>query len=335
MKIGLLEATAVTLLLFASATAKGANASFAYQGCLLNERGQVLSERNHTIVFRLYNQATGGTNLWSCTKNVLLNESGLFSVELSGNAASGKTLGQIIAENASRSLYIGLTVDSDGAEIEPRQKLLPVPKALWAADSMAAQNNITVSSNLVGSAAADTGNTSAKSLRVTNGMTCKGKLMPGSLQVTGNLSVKDPSSIKGNGAIPVGGIVIWNGTVANIPDGWALCDGRTSNGRKTPNLTDRFILGAGGKYTVDKTGGAATVTLELKHIPPHTHDYKFKGADLALAWKNNNNFYDSTGHYSKNDRTKTTESAGGQNGKTVAHENRPPYFALCYIMRVK
>ena len=335
MKTGLLEAMAVALLLLAPAAGKGAGVSFAYQGALLDERGHVLSARNHTIVFRLYNQPTGGTELWSCTKSVHLNANGLFSIELSGNATSGKTLGEIMAENASRSLYIGLTVDSDTAEIEPRQKLLPVPKALWATDSTAARGDIAVSSNLVGSAAAETGNTSVNTLRVTNGMTCLGKLMPGSLNVTGDLSVKVPSSISGKGTIPIGGIVVWSGTVAEIPEGWALCNGDMASGRRTPNLTDRFVLGAGGRYAVDKTGGAAAVALETKHMPPHVHNYKFKGSHIALAWKDNNNFFDASEHYSGNNRTKTTESAGGQNGSVVAHENMPPYYALCYIMRVK
>ena len=40
--------------------------------------------------------------------------------------------------------------------------------------------------------------------------------------------------------IPTGGIIMWSGTIANIPTGWALCNG--TNG--TPNLQDRFIVGA-------------------------------------------------------------------------------------------
>jgi len=52
-------------------------------------------------------------------------------------------------------------------------------------------------------------------------------------------------------AVPAGGIIMWSGSIGSIPTGWNLCDG--SNG--TPNLTDRFIVGAGSSYAVGNTGG--------------------------------------------------------------------------------
>ena len=59
--------------------------------------------------------------------------------------------------------------------------------------------------------------------------------------------------------VPSGVILMWSGTADNIPKGWLLCDGM--NG--TPNLRDRFIIGAGGKYSPGATGGAASVTPEV------------------------------------------------------------------------
>ena len=59
--------------------------------------------------------------------------------------------------------------------------------------------------------------------------------------------------------VPSGVILMWSGTTDNIPKGWFLCDG--TNG--TPNLRDRFIIGAGGKYSPGATGGAASVTPEV------------------------------------------------------------------------
>ncbi|MCB9186954.1 MAG: tail fiber protein [Flavobacteriales bacterium] len=41
-----------------------------------------------------------------------------------------------------------------------------------------------------------------------------------------------------NSNVPVGGIIMWSGTIASIPSGWALCNG--ANG--TPDLTDKFII---------------------------------------------------------------------------------------------
>ena len=323
MKIRLMDAMAAALLLLAPATGQGADASFAYQGLLLDANEHVLSERNHTVVFRLYDQASGGTCLWSCSTNVVLSETGLFSVELSGNASSGESLGDVLAANAARSLYIGLSVDGEKAEIEPRQRLLSVPQAFRAADSVGAQGDIAVSSNLV-AAAADAGDTAVGSLTLTGEMKCVGPLMAGSLSVP-NISVG--GSISGNGAIPVGGILVWSGSTASIPDGWALCDGQ--NG--TPNLSARFVLGAGGSYGVGAKGGSETVTLTVAQLPSHKHTYYAKGGQKALAWKDANEFYDKSGHYSKHANSpKTTSAGGGQ-----AHPNMPPYYVLCYIMRIK
>lgn len=333
MRIGFREAMAAALLALAPAAGIGADASFAYQGLLLDEKGHVLSELNHSIEFRLYNQTTGGDPLWSCTRDVTLSSNGLFSVELSGDGPAGEKLGEVFAANASKTLYVGLAVDGDNAEIEPRQKLLSVPKALWAADTVAARSDIAVSSNLVGSASADTGDTAANSLTVTGEMVSEGKLIAGSMTVT---SMSVSGSITGNGAIPVGGIVIWSGSVASIPDGWALCDGRTYNGRTTPNLSNRFVLGAAGKYNVDAKGGNEKVDLSIENIPPHRHSYQFGGGFMwLLARKDANDFYDWTEHYPKYNDSAYTDNSGGTKYGTVTHENMPPYYALCYIMRVK
>jgi microcystin-dependent protein len=67
--------------------------------------------------------------------------------------------------------------------------------------------------------------------------------------------------------IPAGLISMWSGSIGSIPAGWYLCDG--SNG--TPNLTDRFVVGAGSTYAVNGTGGATSVTLTTNNLPAHTH----------------------------------------------------------------
>lgn len=67
--------------------------------------------------------------------------------------------------------------------------------------------------------------------------------------------------------IPAGLISMWSGSIGSIPSGWYLCDG--SNG--TPNLTDRFVIGAGSTYAVNGTGGATTVSLASTNLPAHTH----------------------------------------------------------------
>ena len=61
------------------------------------------------------------------------------------------------------------------------------------------------------------------------------------------------ATIAAAAAFPAGGIIMWSGAVSAIPLGWLLCDGTSS----TPNLKNRFVIGAGDTYAVDATGGSA------------------------------------------------------------------------------
>lgn len=122
------------------------------------------------------------------------------------------------------------------------------------------------------------------------------------------------------GGISSGVIVMWSGAANAIPTGWALCDG--TNG--TPDLRNRFIVGAGSSYSVGATGGSIEVTLTIDQMPSHTHDYYVSvsgyesvpsGGDVYLAKAFQNT-------------TQTGVAGGG-----ISHENRPPYYALCFIMK--
>ena len=59
---------------------------------------------------------------------------------------------------------------------------------------------------------------------------------------------------------PTGVIVMWSGNTNTIPTGWALCNGQTVNNLTTPDLRNRFIIGAGSTYTAGQTGGATSQT---------------------------------------------------------------------------
>lgn len=67
--------------------------------------------------------------------------------------------------------------------------------------------------------------------------------------------------------LPTGMVMMWSGALAAIPAGWFLCDG--TNG--TPNLKDKFIVGAGNTYTVGQTGGALTDTETTNTAGSHSH----------------------------------------------------------------
>lgn len=166
--------------------------------------------------------------------------------------------------------------------------------------------------------------------------------------VTGNLAVS--GTIAGNGAIPVGGIILWSGSTTAVPTGWALCNGQSVNGQTTPNLTDRFVVGAGNNYSPANTGGNASVTLSVNQIPSHTHGYE-DGYWVEASDGNGNyasgggsdyvqnstgggvfgaNGDDNDNHYVSWRSMTSYATGGGQ-----PFDNRPPYYALAYIMRVQ
>jgi hypothetical protein len=73
--------------------------------------------------------------------------------------------------------------------------------------------------------------------------------------------------------VPKGIILMWSGSIANIPNGWALCDGALHNGVSTPDLRNRFVLGAGatlfGSVEVNDVGGRQAIS----EVPAHQHSY--------------------------------------------------------------
>lgn len=155
-------------------------------------------------------------------------------------------------------------------------------------------------------------------------------------------------------AMPSGGIILWSGSIASIPGGWYLCDG--NNG--TPNLKDRFVVGAGNSYAVGATGGEATHTLTLAEIPSHNHGggnhghgvtdpghahaiYCQFGADGQNRTSNSGsgNYQGTGASHGYVDAASTgisIQSSGTiitPQGGDGAHNNLPPYFALAYIMK--
>ena len=79
--------------------------------------------------------------------------------------------------------------------------------------------------------------------------------------------------------VPMGAIIMWGGSVASIPTGWQLCNGVNN----TPDLRDRFIIGAGLTYTPGTTGGAASVTLNNFNLPGHTHTVSLSGTTAVAG----------------------------------------------------
>jgi len=144
--------------------------------------------------------------------------------------------------------------------------------------------------------------------------------------------------ITGKGAVPVGAILMWSGDPSKLPPGWVLCDGENN----TPNLLGRFIVGyqpGNPDYAVGKTGGAEKHTLTLAEMPTHNHGEA--GEHRHTLWASGHGWaypVVQTGDTREkgNSHTVSTDPAGkhthNNEGGGQPHENRPPYYALAYIM---
>jgi microcystin-dependent protein len=151
-------------------------------------------------------------------------------------------------------------------------------------------------------------------------------------------------------------IMLWSGSIASIPSGWALCDG--SSGR--PDLRDRFVVGAGSTYAVNATGGSKDATL-VSHThtassstsisdPGHFHFSRAvaSGAEApGFGLVSSVNFVDRVQVNTSADPTTTRQTASASTGisaststsittagSSAIDANLPPYFALAYIIKL-
>jgi hypothetical protein len=163
----------------------------------------------------------------------------------------------------------------------------------------------------------------------------------GNLAVTGSATFATaPIITAGGGIIPTGGIIIWSGSSSAIPSGWYLCDGTNS----TPDLRDRFVVGAGSTYAVGATGGSKdAIVVSHNHTatssvsdPGHTHpnsssrDANLIGGYVAAYTNLTSSPQTATGSATTGISVSTSVASSGSSGTNA---NLPPYYALCYIMK--
>ena len=158
---------------------------------------------------------------------------------------------------------------------------------------------------------------------------------------TNTLKVGNIIDSSGNAsAFVTGMIILWYGDTSNIPGGWVLCDGSNS----TPDLRDRFVIGAGNNFTAGNIGGNNSLTLTEANLPSHRHFVVSN--DLGGQNRTNSNVSANnqvrkgTGagnlYESYNLASTGSDAAAGRSsavGSGTAFDNKPKYHALCYIMK--
>jgi hypothetical protein len=155
---------------------------------------------------------------------------------------------------------------------------------------------------------------------VTTNKIADGNVTVDKLASSGVLPALDGSNLLGIEGVPSGIIAIWSGSIATIPNGWVICDGTNS----TPDLRDRFVIGAGSGQAVDATGGSTSTgahTLTIAQMPSHTHSGQQAGGPRA------------DGDNQKIVGSGSTTGATGGSGSHTHTGSLPPYYALAYIMK--
>jgi len=153
----------------------------------------------------------------------------------------------------------------------------------------------------------------------------------------------------GVGNVPTGAIFLWSGSIASIPEGYVICDG--ANG--TPDLRDRFVVGAGSTYAVGANGGVTAHGHDYTTVIAHSHTVNITDSGHAHTEQRHST---STGSFTGLTTAPDTSSsvnaslgiqtasaatgitaasvnAGVTTGTTVNAGTLPPYYALAYIMK--
>ena len=338
---------------------------------ITNDAGEVV--RSHDVILRLWDSVEKGKLLWGRQYSIYTDETGVFNLAVSDETGSGidqaqacGSLEKVFAGNPAGGVYVGIEVKNSSGEITPRQRLFAVPFAAVANDvrrisgdvvaggsiQLGASSNVVINANGI---TQKTGESKFYKLTVDGTLTVSGKItgnadttINGKLTVNEDVEIAKNKTLSVGGSevvpVPVGGIIIW--TKPELPDNehWAVCDGSTNKNYigKLPDLRARFVVGvnpANADYELNATGGAETVTLTTDQIPGHRHYYagddELEGIETTLDCTSSagstDKHYDADSKMSGKSKVYKTSSTGG--GKS--HENRPPYYALYYIMRVK
>lgn len=181
------------------------------------------------------------------------------------------------------------------------------------------------------------------------------------VKATNKLQEYDQTTNSFYDLMPTGMVNMWYGTSVDIPTGWALCDGSTYNKTdgsgtvQAPDLSGKFIVATGNNgtsnYIAHNIGGQDSVAITIAEMPSHNHGGTTSTggahshsvpADGATGVGSGSNGSDKVLNNDDGDSASdpSTSSAGNHNhsipsdGNGDAHENRPSFYALVYIIKL-
>ena len=252
---------------------------------------------------------------------------GGFPVQIIGSSGTGV----VIPNGVTTSVYC------DGINFFPAQS--GTPGNLTVNGNLAVTGTTSLTGALSGSTAVFSGAISSASPTFTGVPTA-----PTAPAGTNTTQIATTAFALANG-FPPGGIIMWSGSIGSIPSGWALCNGSSG----TPDLRDRFVVGAGSTYAVGATGGSANaVVVSHSHTfagdPLGNHSHTFttnrtsksgNATPFMLSDPNIGENFNGQGTFGTSAASAGTPTGTISTvGSSGTNANLPPYYALAYIMKL-
>ena len=342
-----------------------------------NVTGNVVGNVIGNVVGNVIGNISGNLTVSGSNTQVLFNDNGLanavagmtFNKNLNALVVNGNVTGGNIVTTGSTTATGNVT----GGNISTAGSLTATGNISTAGSILAAGNitggnvlapNAVIATLLTGGNLQVTGSVSGSTMTAVGNITGGNIITAGAVSLSGNLSAGGNTVLSGNATavtaangtsttqiattafvanslvngIPSGVITLWSGSIAGIPAGWALCNGASG----TPDLRNRFIVGAGSTYAVNAVGGSANaIVVDHTHSatsvvsdPGHAHSYTApSGTDSSGIGGSvvDTTVAATTGTAVTGITVATTVASAGVSG---INANLPPYYALAYIMKL-
>jgi len=162
--------------------------------------------------------------------------------------------------------------------------------------------------------------------------------------------------------VPLGGIIMWSGTISNIPAGWTLCNGSGgANNVTVPDLRNKFVVGATADnadttYPSLRPGSSLTNDAANAVVVSHNHQVNLTDPGHRHTIQHRLDSSASGNFFTLNDTSNADEGTftGVMDGSSLrslsnttgigvgiinegvsgTNKNLPPYYALAYIIYV-
>ena len=148
-----------------------------------------------------------------------------------------------------------------------------------------------------------------------------------------NQNFTDVVNYINNTACKTGMITMWGGLIGSIPTGWVLCNGSSGS----PDLRDRFIIGAGNTYNIGATGGATTKNLAHTHTgPSHTHSFSVTSGSISspnLIGGTGTSQYSGDHSHAVAGNTGSSGTGNTGSGGSSSQDIMNPYLTINFIIK--